>query len=110
MHATLGPSTTYVVLAPRGGCLLLAYDGKVDMRRHVRRNLLILFVTCLTAIVVASVVRKPAGYYDVYDPSAIQHELTRIATWMKDQAPEMAKQLQPPAERAQILALANPRG
>ena len=82
------------------------------MRKNVRRNLLILFFACLTAIIIASVgiVRKHTGYYDVYDPTAIQSDLTRITYWMKNQAPEMAQQLQPPADRAQILALEKPRG
>ena len=81
------------------------------MRRNLRRNLAIVFVVALTLIVAASVaiVRKHAGD-DVYDAGAIQHELTRVGTLLKDQAPAVAQQLQPPAGRAQIAALAKSRG
>jgi HEAT repeat protein len=82
------------------------------MRRNLRRNLMIAFVTTLTLIIAVSVgiVRKHLGYYEVYDPTPIRQELTRVSTWMQFHAPALAQQFQPPADRAQIAALAKSRG
>ncbi len=80
----------------------------------MRRNLAIVFVITLMLVVAASIaiISKHAGsdVSDVYDAAAIQSQLTRIGTWLTDQAPAAVQQLQPPIGREQISALAKSRG